>query len=46
MAMKQSFELPPDDTTGYGGKAMVSLLRDWIRGIREVMIVVTPQRGP
>ena len=25
----------PTDTTGYGGKAMVSLLCDWIRAIRE-----------
>ena len=35
MAMEETFELPPDDTTGYGGKAMVSLLRDWIRTIGE-----------
>ncbi len=35
MAMEETFELPPDDTTGYGGKAMVSLLCDWIRTIRE-----------
>ena len=35
MAMEETFELPTDDTTGYGGKAMVSLLRDWIRAIRE-----------
>ena len=46
IAMKQTFELPPHDTKGYGGKAIVSLLRDWIRAIREAMIVVTPQRGP
>ncbi len=35
MAMEETFELPPDDTTGYGGKAMVSLLHDWIRTIGE-----------
>ena len=31
MAMEETFELPPDDTPGYGGKAMVALLRDWVR---------------
>ena len=35
MAMEETFELPPDETTGYGGKAMVSLLHDWIRAIGE-----------
>ena len=35
MAMEETFELPLDHTTGYGGKAMVALLRDWIRAIRE-----------
>ena len=35
MAMEEIFKLSPDETTGYGGKAMVSLLRDWIRAIRE-----------
>ena len=30
MAMEETFELPPDDTPGYGGKAMVALLRDWV----------------
>ena len=35
MAMEETFELPVDDTTGYGGKAMVALLTDWIRAIGE-----------
>ncbi|MBC8325300.1 MAG: Gfo/Idh/MocA family oxidoreductase [Verrucomicrobia subdivision 3 bacterium] len=35
LAMEESFELPPDTTTGYGGKAMVNLLEDWLRAIRE-----------
>jgi len=35
MAMEETFELPVDDTTGYGGKAMVALLADWIRAIGE-----------
>jgi len=35
MAMEEVFELPPDETTGYGGKAMVALLKDWIRAVRE-----------
>ena len=35
MAMEETFELPPDDTPGYGGKAMVALLRDWVRCAHE-----------
>ena len=35
MAMRETFELPPDDTPGYGGKAMVALLRDWVRCAHE-----------
>ena len=35
MAMEETFELPPDDTPGYGGKAMVALLRDWVRSAHE-----------
>ena len=35
MAMNETFELPPDDTPGYGGKAMVALLRDWVGCARE-----------
>ncbi len=35
MAMEETFELPVDNTTGYGGKAMVALLIDWIRAIGE-----------
>ena len=35
MAMEETFELPPDDTPGYGGKAMVDLLRDWVRCAHE-----------
>ncbi len=30
MAMEEVFENPLDHTSGYGGKAMVALLRDWI----------------
>ena len=35
MAMEETFELPPDNTPGYGGKAMVALLRDWVRCAHE-----------
>ena len=35
MAMEETFELPPDDAPGYGGKAMVALLRDWVRCAHE-----------
>lgn len=35
IAMEETFELPPDDTPGYGGKTMVALLRDWLRAICE-----------
>ena len=35
MAMRETFELPPDNTPGYGGKAMVALLRDWVRCAHE-----------
>ena len=35
MAMEETFELPPDDTPGYGGKAMIALLRDWVRCAHE-----------
>ena len=35
MAMEETFELPPDDTPGYGGKAIVALLRDWVRCAHE-----------
>ena len=35
MAMEETFELPPDDKPGYGGKAMVALLRDWVRCAHE-----------
>lgn len=35
MAMEETFELPPDDTPGYGGKAMIALLRDWVRSAHE-----------
>ena len=35
MAMEETFELPPDDTPGYGGKAMIALLHDWVRCAHE-----------
>ena len=35
MAMEETFELPPDDTPGYGGKAMIALLLDWVRCAHE-----------
>ena len=35
MAMEETFELPPDDTPGYGGKAMIALLHDWVQCAHE-----------
>jgi len=35
MAMEETFELPPDETVGYGGQRNVALVRDWLESARE-----------